>query len=82
MNPNAGLCVESGLRRGKVESPVSMSYHDKIFLAPLAERRRPARKQEDEHGIGRSPRFVPGWWLAGAALFYAAVAMVCVLILA
>jgi hypothetical protein len=58
-----------------------MSYHDKVFLAPLAGRWRPARKPEDEHGIGRSPRFVPGWWLAGAALFYVAVAVVCILTL-
>jgi len=63
-----------------------LTYHDKIFLAPLAgdpkSRRNPRRPDapfaEDPPGIGRSPRFAPGWWLAGTALFYIAIALLCI----
>jgi hypothetical protein len=33
---------------------------------------------DDPHGIGRSPRFAPGWWLAGTALFYLAIGLLCI----
>lgn len=56
-----------------------MTYHDKIFLVPLARR---GKAEPDEHGIGRSPRFPPGWWLLATGLFYAAIALVCVIFLA
>jgi hypothetical protein len=57
---------------------MSMTYHDKIFLAPVAKRQKKARPEPvDEHGIGRSPRFLPGWWIAATALFYVAVALIC-----
>lgn len=59
---------------------MSLTYRDQVFLAPLA--RRPKKERENElHGIGRSPRFVPGWWLAGAAIFYVAVAALCIFVL-
>jgi hypothetical protein len=72
---------------------MSMTYHDQVFLAPLARRARPASKQKitlkrppnpaeqndfGYHGIGRSPRFAPGWWLAATALFYVLVALLCI----
>ena len=60
---------------------MSMTYHDKIFLAPVSRRKKPQPERVDDHGIGRSPRFVPGWWLVATALFYAAVALVCVFFL-
>jgi hypothetical protein len=61
-----------------------MAYHDKIFLAPIAKRKGAKHKPanpDDEHGIGRSPRFVPGWWLVATAAFYIAVALVCIFFL-
>lgn len=58
---------------------MSMTYHDKLFLAPLAKHKKTA--PVDEYGIGRSPRFLPGWWLAATVIFYAAVALVCILFL-
>lgn len=60
---------------------MSMTYHDKIFLAPMA-RHKPANTgPDDEHGIGRSPRFAPGWWLVATGIFYIAVALVCIVFL-
>ena len=60
---------------------MSMTYHDKIFLAPAAKRKNAQPDLVDDHGIGRSPRFVPGWWLVVTAVFYVAVALVCILFL-
>ncbi len=60
---------------------MSMTYHDKIFLAPLAKRAKPEPEPILDYGIGRSPRFVPGWWLVATGMFYAAVALVCVFFL-
>jgi hypothetical protein len=60
---------------------MSMTYHDKVFLAPLVRRTKPKPEPADDYGIGRSPRFVPGWWLAATGLFYAAVTLVCVFFL-
>ncbi len=59
---------------------MSMTYHDQIFLAPLA-RSKSLKESQDDHGIGRSPRFAPGWWLAGVAIFYAAIALICIFVL-
>jgi len=59
---------------------MSMTYHDKIFLAP-AKRKSAKPAGADDHGIGRSPRFASGWWLAATAIFYAAVALACVFLL-
>ena len=56
---------------------MSMTYHDKIFLAPTAKYRKAKAEPVDEHGIGRSPRFVPGWWLMATAVFYVSVALIC-----
>ena len=61
---------------------MSMTYHDKIFPAPVAKRKQAQPEVADDHGIGRSPRFMPGWWLAATALFYVAVALICVFFLA
>ena len=58
---------------------MSLTYRDQVFLAPLA--RRVRKREDDPHGIGRSPRFVPGWWLAGAAIFYVAIAALCIFVL-
>jgi hypothetical protein len=62
-----------------------LTYHDRIFLAPVARNpksrpipRKPEEPSDDPHGIGRSPRFAPGWWLAGTALFYIAIALLCI----
>lgn len=60
---------------------MSMTYHDKVFLAPLKKRQKSRPQTADEHGIGRSPRFAPGWWLAATAVFYVGVALVCVIFL-
>ncbi len=60
---------------------MAMTYHDQVFLAPLARRGKSPDRQPpkfENHGIGRSPRFAPGWWLAGVGLFYAAVALICI----
>jgi len=59
---------------------MSLTYRQQIFIAPLARRRKNAR-EDDPHGIGRSPRFVPGWWLTGVAVFYTAVAALCIFVL-
>ena len=66
---------------------MSMTYHDQVFYAPLS-RRNPSskkppssKKRYEDHGIGRSPRFAPGWWLTGVAVFYAAVALLCIFVL-
>ncbi len=59
---------------------MSLTFHDRALLTPLAKRRkkasgaRPDMQQDDE--IGRSPRFEAGWWLMAAALFYVAVALI------
>jgi hypothetical protein len=64
---------------------MSMTYHDQVFLAPLSRRKKArgkkAEEPQDDHGIGRSPRFAPGWWLAGVAIFYAAIALICIFVL-
>ena len=60
---------------------MSMTYHDRVFLAPLMRRNKPPRKTHEDHGIGRSPRFAPGWWLMGVAIFYAGVALLCIFVL-
>ena len=60
---------------------MSLTYRDQIFMAPLARRQRDRKTQDDPHGIGRSPRFVPGWWLTGAATFYVAIAALCIFFL-
>jgi hypothetical protein len=65
---------------------VALTYHDRIFLAPVAPKPKSgpkSRKQNeifegDLHGIGRSPRFAPGWWLAGTALAYLAIGLLCI----
>lgn len=59
---------------------MSLTYREQIFIAPLA-RRRKNIFEDDAHGIGRSPRFVPGWWLASVAVFYTAVAALCIFVL-
>lgn len=59
---------------------MSLTYRDQIFMAPLARPRR-SEREEDPHGIGRSPRFVPGWWIMGVATFYIAVAALCIFVL-
>lgn len=59
---------------------MSLTCRQQIFMAPLIRRGRNARA-DDPHGIGRSPRFVPGWWLAGVGVFYAAVAALCIFVL-
>jgi hypothetical protein len=58
---------------------MSMTYHDKIFLAPVA-KPKPVTP-DDGPSIGRSPRFVPGWWLVATGIFYVAVALICILFL-
>ena len=60
---------------------MSTTYHDKAFSIPLARRKRAKPALEDNHGIGRSPRFVPGWWLVATAVFYVAVALICIFFL-
>jgi len=57
---------------------MSLTYRELIFMAPLA---RPREREDDPHGIGRSPRFAPGWWFAGVATFYTAVAALCIFVL-
>ena len=65
---------------------MSLTYHDQIFLAPVTRNAKARAKSrevdtsqtDDPHGIGRSPRFAPGWWLAGTALFYIAIALLCI----
>ena len=60
---------------------MSMTYHDKLFAVPAAKRKKARPEAVDDHGIGRSPRFMPGWWIAGTALFYIGVALICILFL-
>jgi hypothetical protein len=65
---------------------MSLTYRDQLHFAPLARRAKSSRgtlpvQDGDDHGIGRSPRFVPGWWLTGAAICYAAIALFCILVL-
>jgi hypothetical protein len=59
---------------------MSMTYHDKIVLAP-AKREGAKPASRDDYGIGRSPRFASGWWLTVTAIFYAVVALVCIFML-
>lgn len=56
---------------------MSLTYRQQILIAP----RRHDAREDDPHGIGRSPRFLPGWWLAGVAAFYTAVAALCIFVL-
>ena len=60
---------------------MSMTYHDRVFLAPLVRRNKSPKKPYEDYGIGRSPRFAPGWWLMGVTIFYSAVALLCIFIL-
>jgi hypothetical protein len=60
---------------------MSLTHYDRAFLVPPPRRGKPAPRLQEEHGIGRSPRFMPGWWLAGTAIFYVAVALICILVL-
>ena len=60
---------------------MSMTYHDKIFLAPGVKRKAVNADMGNEHGIGRSPRFLPGWWLVATGIFYVAVALICIFFL-
>lgn len=59
---------------------MSLTFREEAYLVPPA--RRPGGNDHDgddfDHGIGRSPRFAPGWWLLGVALFYLAVALFCI----
>ena len=55
---------------------MSMTYHDKIFMAPITTRKK-VKAEPDDRDIGRSPRAAPGWWWAATAIFYVAVALVC-----
>jgi hypothetical protein len=72
--------MKLGFERVGRGTQVSLTFHDRAFLTPLAKRpkkapeARPDTRQNDD--IGRSPRFEPGWWLMAAALFYIAVALV------
>ena len=59
---------------------MSLTHYDRVLLVP-PRRRHPAPIPPEEHGIGRSPRFTPGWWLAGTAIFYAVVTLICILAL-
>ena len=60
---------------------MSMTYHDKLFMAPAAKRKQAKPEPVDDQGIGRSPGFVPGWWIAGTAVFYVGVALICIFLL-
>ncbi|MES2253403.1 MAG: hypothetical protein V4559_00030 [Pseudomonadota bacterium] len=60
---------------------MSLTYRDQIFMTPLARRHDRRTGNDEEHGIGRSPRFAPGLWLTGAAIFYIAVAALCIFLL-
>ena len=60
---------------------MSMTYHDQVFLAPLSRRKKSPKEPQGDHDIGRSPRFAPGWWLAGVMFFYTAIALVCIFVL-
>ena len=60
---------------------MSMTYHDRVFLAPPERRNKSPKKPHEDYGIGRSPRFAPGWWLTGVAIFYLAVALLCIFFL-
>jgi hypothetical protein len=57
---------------------MSLTYRDQIFMAPLAGS---SKREECPHSIGRSPRFAPGWWLMAVAIFYVAVAALCIFVL-
>jgi hypothetical protein len=58
---------------------MSLTYRDQVYLVPPARRSNARDSAENlDHGIGRSPRFAPGWWLTGVAVFYAAVALLCI----
>ena len=71
------------MMRAKTENwdQLFLSRYERAHLASPSRRGRPAPNPPEEHGIGRSPRFTPGWWLAGTAIFYVAVALICVLVL-
>ncbi|HEY4274285.1 MAG TPA: hypothetical protein VGM68_02290 [Rhizomicrobium sp.] len=61
---------------------MSLTYRDQVYLIPPAHRPDRSNRADDlDHGIGRSPRFAPGWWLTGVAVFYAAVALFCIFVL-
>jgi len=65
---------------------MSLTYRDPLRIAPPGQGAKSARGKRpcqdgDDLGIGRSPRFVPGWWLTGAAICYAAIALFCILVL-
>jgi len=58
---------------------MSLTFRDQTYLGPPARRSNGRDSAENlDHGIGRSPRFAPGWWLTGAAAFYAGVALLCI----
>jgi hypothetical protein len=57
---------------------MSLTFRDQVYLVPPARRPRGEKGEDFNHGIGRSPRFAPGWWLLGVAFFYLAVALVCI----
>jgi hypothetical protein len=81
MNQNGGFALNQG---GGMGVQMSLTYRDQLFMAPLARRAKPQlpdRQDFGGHGIGRSPRFAPGWWLTGVAAFYIAVALLCIFLL-
>jgi hypothetical protein len=58
---------------------MSLTYRDQVYLIPPVRRPgKPDGRENPDHGIGHSPRFAPGWWLTAVALFYTAVALLCV----
>ena len=60
---------------------MSMTFPDQVFLAPPARRKKSPKESYEDHGIGRSPRFAPGWWLMGVAIFYVAIGLLCIFFL-
>jgi hypothetical protein len=59
---------------------MSLTFREQIYLVPPARRGGETDRRGDDlpHGIGRSPHFAPGWWLLGVAVFYLAVALICI----
>jgi hypothetical protein len=78
MNQSGGFALSQG---ANLESGMSLTYRDQLYMAPLARRDGRPPTDEEEHGIGRSPRFAPGWWLTGVTAFYIAVAALCIFVL-